>query len=590
MHTFQELKRAAKQVNVQWPVVRMALAGDTATQLLATGLRGEAALRALNLELFEADYGNMERELLQADSPLRQHDAQYVLVYRSVHNFAARHAMCAPEKCADWVAEELAFYETLLADPYFSARTLIALNMPMLDDGIYGGFAPNVQESLPNQIRALNFGLQQLAQQHKNFAVCDIDALQAAVGRENLFDEAVFTTTEIEFRLTALPQVCERLVNMLCVRRGTLRKVLVTDLDNTIWGGVVSEDGLGGLQLGHALGIGRAYSDVQRWMKKLVQRGVVLCVVSKNDEAVAREPFDSHPDMILGLDDVAVFLANWENKADNILRLAEILHIGTDQMVFLDDNPFERNLVRQGVPDVCVPELPEDPARWVRFLSELHLFDTASVSESDAQRTEQYRREAARVSFRQRFAGEDEFLASLEMTATVEGLNAFNTPRVAQLTQRSNQFNLRTRRYTEVELQHTELISLCFSLADRFGNHGLVAVVLLERKSADTLFIDTWLMSCRVLRRGMEHFVANTIVDTARALGISQLTAEYIPTAKNGMVANLLPLLGFKPAPICTKCVPNGIPIATAPTAVPYVLRVADYNPKPVTIVLKKDS
>ncbi|MBP3228388.1 MAG: HAD-IIIC family phosphatase [Bacteroidaceae bacterium] len=556
MHTFQQLRKAAKRVGEDAPAVRIALCGDTATQLLATALRGEGALRGLCPQLFEADYDQVEQQLLQPHSALHRFGAHYVVLYRSVRRFAARHAALPTEAQANLADDYLQLVRDALAMPQMQGRTLIVLNLPDADDGVYGGYASSVPASLLSQVRCFNAGLQALAAENPALRVCDVAMLQARIGRDALFDDAVYATTELEFSLTALPQVAALIYNTVCAARGSLRKVLVTDLDNTLWGGVVGDDGWEALQIGHHLGIGRVYTELQQWMKKLVRRGVILCVVSKNDEAVARLPFEHHPDMVLRLDDVAVFQANWDTKADNILRLAEILHIGTDQMVFLDDNPFERAIVREGVPGIAVPELDADPARWLSQLSASGLFETAAVSSADAARTRQYREEAARVATRRRFEGEDDFLASLQMRATVEGLTPFNLPRAAQLTQRSNQFNLRTVRYTEAALSllaaDERAVPLCFSLADRFGDAGLVSVVILRRTDADTLFIDTWLMSCRVLRRGMEQFVANTLVATARRLGARRIEGEYLPTAKNAMVAGLLPSLGFRPVPAAT--------------------------------------
>ena len=218
-------------------------------------------------------------------------------------------------------------------------------------------------------------------------------------------------------------------------------------------------------------------------------------------------------------------------------------------MVFLDDNPFERAIVREHIPGITVPELPEDPAEYLEYLYGLNLFETASASEVDVKRTKQYQQEAQRVELKRTFNNEQEFLASLGMQARVEPFNTFNTPRVAQLTQRSNQFNLRTIRYSEDDVcrlaQAPEVIDLAFSLSDRFGDHGLIAVVVMRPLDSDTLFVDTWLMSCRVLKRGMEHFTLNQMVELARNRGFKRIIGEYIPTAKNAMVAEHYPSLGF---------------------------------------------
>jgi FkbH-like protein len=219
-------------------------------------------------------------------------------------------------------------------------------------------------------------------------------------------------------------------------------------------------------------------------------------------------------------------------------------------MVFIDDNPFERNMVRTRVPDVTVPELPEDPAEYLSYLRTLNLFETANFTNDDEQRTVQYQKEAARAIDQQQFTSEADFLKSLGMCSLVEPFNAFNTPRVAQLTQRSNQFNLRTIRYSESEIQKisqdTDYISLAFSLRDKYGDYGLISLIILKKQQDNALFVDTWIMSCRVLKRNMENFVLNTIVAVAIENGCTGITGEYIPTAKNSMVKDHYQNMGFR--------------------------------------------
>jgi FkbH-like protein len=264
---------------------------------------------------------------------------------------------------------------------------------------------------------------------------------------------------------------------------------------------------------------------------------------------VAMEPFEKHPDMVLRLDDIAVFIANWNNKADNIKLIQSILNIGFDSMVFLDDNPFERSIVRENIPGIIVPELPEDPAEYLEFLYPLNLFETVSYSNEDAERTKLYQVEAKRSMLQKSFINEDDFLKSLNMVSVIEPFNKFNTPRVSQLSQRSNQFNLRTVRYTEDDIQSigasSDYLTFAFTLEDKFGDNGIICVIILKTENSETAFIDTWFMSCRVLKRGMENFVLNTIAQTAIDNGFKKLKGEYIPTAKNEMVADHYKNLGF---------------------------------------------
>jgi FkbH-like protein len=216
------------------------------------------------------------------------------------------------------------------------------------------------------------------------------------------------------------------------------------------------------------------------------------------------EPFEKHPDMVLRLSDIAVFVANWGNKVDNIRHIQSVLNIGFDSMVFLDDNPFERNIVRLGIPDICVPELPEDPAEYMPYLRTLNLFETASFSGEDKNRTEQYQVEAKRVTLQKSFANEDEFLTNLQMKSKVSAFDKFSIPRIAQLSMRSNQFNLRTVRYTEQDIEtlisNNDYDTIYFTLEDKYGEYGLISLIILRRLDDRRLFIETWLMSCRVLK------------------------------------------------------------------------------------------
>ena len=319
-------------------------------------------------------------------------------------------------------------------------------------------------------------------------------------------------------------------------------------LDNTLWGGVIGDDGINGIQIGE-LGNGRAFTNLQIWLKKLKERGIILAICSKNNEDTAKEPFLKHPEMVLKLDDISCFVANWEDKASNIKYIQKVLNIGMDSMVFLDDNPFERNLVKSMIPEIEVPELPEDPSLYLSYLQSLNLFETASFSEEDKKRTSQYQAEAKRVETERMFDNYDDYLKSLEMVATVSAFDEFQTPRISQLTQRSNQFNLRTVRYTEDDIKRImasdEYIGRYFMLKDKFGDHGLISVVILKKLSDKTLFIENLLMSCRVLKRGMEEFIINSLIDAARQGGYTELIGEYIPTAKNAMVKDFYKNMGF---------------------------------------------
>lgn len=578
MRTLRELKAlAAKDLN--FAPMKVALLGDTATQLLVTSIKGEAAARSMALDIYEGEYNQIERQLLDPTSELYQFDASVVIIFQSTHKLCEYHSQLSSERQEQVAEERLSFLSSICENPAFAEKKIIYFNYPEIEDTVFGSYANKIEASFSFQIRKLNYELMLLSRQYPNLFICDLAGLQNLFGRQFMFSPNVYMSTEMVLSVNALPYVASRVVDIIGAIKGQFKKCLILDLDNTVWGGVIGDDGLEGIELGHGLGIGKAFTEFQMWVKKLKQRGIIICVASKNNEETAKEPFEKHPDMVLKLDDIAVFMANWETKVDNIRAIQSILNIGFDSMVFLDDNPFERNIVRENIPGITVPELPEDPAKYLEYLYSLNLFETASYSDADKDRTKQYQVEAKRVSLAKTFTNEADFLKSLDMISTVSGFTKFNTPRVAQLSQRSNQFNLRTIRYTESDItsmaENPDVIDLSFTLEDKFGDNGLIAVAIMKKLDEDTLFVDTWFMSCRVLKRGMENFTLNTMVECAKKRGFKRIVGEYLPTPKNKMVEQHYPNLGFTKSDDPSE-------------GVKYVLDVNSYQPRECYITKKE--
>lgn len=578
MKSLRELKKLAREeLNV--PKVKVALLGDTATQLLVTAIKGEAVDRGLSLDIYEGEYNQVERQLMDPTSELYEFDAELTVIFQSTHKLGEYHSSLSIEKQEQLAEERLSFISSLCESPSFVNKKIIYFNYPEIEDTVFGSYANKVISSFSYQVRKLNYELMNLSRKYPNLYICDIAGLQNMFGRRFLFAPNVYMTTEMVLSVNALPYTASRVVDIIAAIKGQFKKCLILDLDNTVWGGVIGDDGLEGIELGHGLGIGKAFTEFQMWVKKLKQRGIIICVASKNNEETAKEPFEKHPDMVLKLDDIAVFQANWETKVDNIRTIQSILNIGFDSMVFLDDNPFERNIVRENIPGITVPELPDDPAMYLEYLYSLNLFETASYSNADKDRTKQYQVEAKRVSLSKTFTNEADFLKSLNMVSKVSGFTKFNMPRVAQLSQRSNQFNLRTVRYTETDIESMakdpDVIDLSFTLEDKFGDNGLIAVVIMKKQDEKTLFVDTWFMSCRVLKRGMENFTLNTMVEYAKAKGYKKIIGEYIPTPKNKMVEQHYPNLGFST-------------IKTEDSS-QYVLDLASYLPRDCYITKKEE-
>ncbi|MDD3946099.1 MAG: HAD-IIIC family phosphatase [Bacteroidales bacterium] len=550
MKTFRNLKILLKEDTSCLQLVKVFLCGDSATQLLAIAIRGEGIDRGYHIDLLEAEYNQEERQVMDPTSDLYQFNAKYTIVFQSTHKLLEKYNFLPTSECGNLAKERLSFVRTICDS---ISGKIIYYNYPEIGDSVFGSYQNKVESSFIYQLRRINLGLMHLAQEFPNLFICDLSEVQAKCGRDFFFDSSIYVSTDMILSIDALPIIASRTLDIICAIEGKFKKCLIIDLDNTIWGGVVGDDGWENIQVNHTLGIGKAFNEFQHWIKKLKNRGIIICVCSKNDEDKAKEPFVKNPEMVLKLDDIAVFVANWDNKVDNIRTIQNILNIGFESMVFLDDNPFERNIVRENIPEITVPELPEDPGDYLEFLYSLNLFETASFSSEDKDRTKQYKAEAKRVSFLHAFTNETDFLKSLYMESEVKGFDAFNTPRVAQLSQRSNQFNLRTVRYTEDEIKvlgvNPDYACFSFTLRDKFGDNGLVSVVILEKQNKDILFINTWFMSCRVLKRGMERFVLNTLIEYGIANGYTLLIGEYIPTLKNSMVANLYRDLGFSVSP-----------------------------------------
>ena len=448
----------------------------------------------------------------------------------------------------DFASAQKAYTENLVSIiKKHSSAKIILFNFAEINDSVFGNYATKTPAAFLFQLRKLNVFLQDIAAADKNVFIADVLSAVNSFGSDAACPAKWFITSQNVFQLDFLPHVAKTCVDILAAFAGKIKKCLILDLDNTTWGGIIGDDGIENIQVGD-FGIGKAFSELQYWAKELKNRGVLLAICSKNDEHIAKEVFEKHPDMILRLEDISIFVANWSNKGDNILYIQQSLNIGMDSLVFVDDNPFERNMIKTMHPDVTVPDLPEDPAEYLPFLRSLNLFETVSFTDEDTVRTKQYQEESHRVVLQQSFESVDQYLASLQMEAKVEDITPFNLARCAQLTQRSNQFNVTTIRYSE---EHLTLfiknggVAKAISLKDKFGDYGMISLILLEKQD-DILAINTWVMSCRVLKRGVEEFAVNEIIKTAEMLSTKEIQGKYIPTPKNGMVSKLFEKMGFQ--------------------------------------------
>jgi FkbH-like protein len=528
--------------------LRVAIIGGYTTRfvakILGLFLRGEG----ISAEVWEAPYGPFEQSVLTPDSGLYEFDPQVVLLLTHSGNLKAWPELFAERGEVDALATAEAgrwagYWESIrsrcgahIVQTNFDAPRVRPLGN--LDAGVpYGrsGFIETVNRGLVDRLV-------------EGVTLLDFAHIKAGLGLRQAEDLQSQLLHGQPYRFELLGPLCFALGRHISAVRGGSRKCLVLDLDDTIWGGVVGDDGVEGLVLGATSPVGEAFVRFQRYVRALKSRGVVLAVCSKNDEVIARQAFDEHPEMVLSMDDIACFVANWDDKAVNLCRIAETLNLGLDALVLVDDNPRERHRVREALPEVGVVELPDDPADYVQAVAEGAWFELASLTADGARRADAYRDEGRRDVVRSAAVDYEAYLRDLGLKARVEALGPGNLQRVAELVGRTNQWNLRTIRHSVAELEafaaSQTAEGFCVRLADRFGDYGLISFVLLVREG-DEQFIDTWLMSCRVFSRTVEHLVFEELVDRAIARGAKALVGEHRPTAKNGPVSGLFEGLGF---------------------------------------------
>ncbi|MBU6461261.1 MAG: HAD family hydrolase [Bradyrhizobium sp.] len=526
-------------------IIRLAILADFSTQSLAPILKALCARHGVGLEIYEAAFDSIDIEVIDPTSELYKFKPHYVAIIMTTQQLRGKiYAAGSRKDFAESATRHLVELWSRIAER--SSAQLVQATFVLPAERAFGNYEVKVPHSVGAIIADLNHGIIDAARQAGNVLICDTDFIAAEAGRQKWFDDRLWILSKALCSFDAMPRFGRSLTDIILAADGRAVKCVALDLDGTLWGGTIGDDGLESIRLGE-LDDGEAFVEFQHFLLELKRRGIILAVVSKNERHHALLPFQKHPDMVLKEEDIAVFIANWENKADNIKTVRRILNIGFDSIVFLDDNPFERGLVRELLPDVIVPELPDDPSLFLSTLADLALFETTSYSQADENRVAQYRQEAARHELSNEFSDIDSYLVSLDMTMKVERFSEFNLPRIVQLMQRSNQFNLTTRRYSESActklMCDPDYYTLTMSLKDKFGDSGLISIIIL--KMSDAVVIDEFLMSCRVLKRGVEAFAMNAIFELARQRGSHSVVGSYLPTPKNGMVRDFYPGFGF---------------------------------------------
>lgn len=530
--------------------LKLAIVGNSTTDHLLPVLRLLLAREGFDAEIYCAEFGTLDQSLLDPGSQLYQFAPDIIWLFTGYRDIPFQLAAGAtPDAVQTAMEDALDVAESRWHLIRENSNAFIVQNNADLPlSRPLGNLDGNVSWGRIGFLRRYNLALADAAS--AGVTVFDLDYLSASFGKTGWFDDRFWYHSKHAFSVNATGQVGHSGARLIAAIKGRAKKCVVVDLDNTLWGGVIGDDGSQSIKIGAGTVEGEAFAEFQSYLLALKERGVILAVCSKNDHDIARTAFTESPGMVLQYEDFAMFVANWSNKADNIKSIAESLEIGLDSMVFVDDNPVERDLVRTMLPMVAVPELTADPSQYLRILDRECYADQVAFTDEDSRRTDSYRANMSRKESRIQFTNLDEFLKHLEMTAAVGEFDDSNLPRIAQLINKSNQFHLTTTRYSEAQVRAmiADDSKTCryFRLTDRHGDNGLISVLILDDQNDEELVIDTWVMSCRVLARGMEEFICNELVSLTKAKNRSRLIGRYLPTEKNGLVADLYERLGFE--------------------------------------------
>lgn len=560
--------------------LKMAIVANSTVDHFAEVLHFWLAKAGLAAEIYIAPFDTTTQTVLDPNSALYQFKPELVWLFSTYRDVPLDFAAGSTAEMMRAAIDAAITRTTTLWQPLQDRLNCIVIqnnaDIPAHDS--FGNMAGAAAWGTRTASRLYNADLAIAATASKlpsSVVVFDLDHLASEFGKARWIDSRYWFHSKHAFSFDAVGFVAHAAAQLIAAAKGLSKKCLVIDLDNTIWGGVIGDDGLHGadgsadsgaegIRLGADAGAeGEAFVAFQEHIRQLKARGIILAVCSKNDLENAQEPFIKHPDMRLRLADIAVFMANWKSKPDNLREIAATLNIGLDAMVFVDDNPAERELVRQQLPDVAVPEMPDDPALFIQALAAGRHFEVVTLSADDLERTRFYRENAERQVEQNAFLSSNgnhaddssnnlaAYLDSLAMIGEahkIDDANNINLPRAAQLINKSNQFHLTGTRYTETELRilvsNQEHSVYCFKLRDRFGDNGLISVVILKQFES-ALHVDTWVMSCRVLGRTMEEFIFNLVNAAAVERHCKTITGQYIPSAKNKLVSNLYERLGF---------------------------------------------
>jgi FkbH-like protein len=515
--------------------------------------RAEAFVRGIDLSVKVGDFNAYPQEILDPGSSLYRFAPDAVILAARTVDLAPdlwrQYPDLAPEavtSAIERVSASLGQWIRVFREHSSAALIIHSLELPARPST---GLLDAQQETGQSAaIQRINQALRQIASEHRGVYVLDYDGLVARHGRLRWHDERKWLVARMPIAADHLIYLAREWLRFLVPLSGKTAKVLVADLDNTLWGGVIGEDGMNGIKLGPEYP-GAAYQNLQRAMLDLTRRGILLAICSKNNPDDAKEALEKHPGMILKPKDFSAVRINWNDKAQNLREIASELNVGIDSLAFLDDNPVEREQIRSALPEVTILDLPEDPLAFAATVRDCPALERLALSGEDQQRTSLYAAQRERSQAEQTFQSKEDFFRYLDQEAEVAPVSAATLARVAQLTQKTNQFNLTTRRYSEQQIADMAARPgwqvLSIKVRDRFGDHGLVGVAITcdETESCE---IETFLLSCRVIGRAVETALLSHLAQGAAARGRQRLAGRYIPTKKNAPARDFYALHGFQ--------------------------------------------
>ena len=558
--------------------LRIAVLGGSTTSDIVKILELFLRNRGIIPEFWESEYAQYWNDAVFENPSLTAFQPGLIFIHTTSRNIPELPKPQDPrELCEHKLESDWAHFEemwTHLEERYHCP--IIQNNFEMPLTRLLGNREAGCPQGSIDLITRLNCRLYDYAASHKHFYIHDINYLSACYGLDKWLEPSYWHLYKYALSVEAIPDFAYNLSNIICSLMGKNKKVLALDLDNTLWGGVIGDDGQAGIEIGQETATAQAYTEVQSYVRAHKQIGVLLTVCSKNEYENALEGLE-HPDSTLHAEDFTLIKANWEPKSQNLLETAEVLELLPESIVFVDDNPAERAIVQAQLPDTTVIPFSV-PGECLLRLDRCGYFEVTELSGDDAQRSEMYRANAQRKAAAQKFTDYADYLHSLEMVAEIRDFDPVHLPRITQLTNKSNQFNLTTKRYTETEMEQVaaspEYIRLYGRLTDKFGDNGIVSVVI-GKKEDHALHVELWLMSCRVLKRDMELAMLDALVREAKAQGITEIFGYYLPTKKNAMVKELYGSFGF------TKCREDE-------NGSMWQLKLAGYRPKNHVIQVKE--